>query len=542
MVVNPVNGKLYVSNTEARNEIRFEGPGVFGGSTVQGHLAEARITRARAARTVQPRHLNKHIDYGVAPGAARTRRQHSLATPVDMVVASTARRSTSRRSARPRSASSTPPRSRTTRFESDPRPAATLHHRQRRRSERPRARRGAQPALRAHALRQRRRGRSTSPRAARSRTSRCTTPSRPRRGRPAVPLRRGRSRPANGEASCSSCHIFGDIDSLAWDLGNPDDVVTTNPMTINIALRGRRLRHPSTAPASSTDFHPMKGPMTTQTLRGMREQRRHALARRPLDRRLRHAIRSTTTLSFNNFIVAFPGLLGRDGAARRGRHAEVHRLRAADHAAAEPGARARQLAQRRASRRGRDFYVGPRPRRRHRPSGDLGFTCEGCHALDPAPGLLRHRRRGELRGRDADREDPAPAQHVHEGRHVRHAGDALLPARRQRLQGRPDPRLRLPARRQRSTRCSASSAPRSSTIPATVGFDGRNDGDDKRRDMEQFVLAFDSDLAPIVGQQITLTSTNGSVVQARIDLLIARARRRSSRRCSAARSPSATWS
>src|SRR6185369_7898376 len=31
MVVNPANGKLYVSNTDARNETRFEGPGVVGG-------------------------------------------------------------------------------------------------------------------------------------------------------------------------------------------------------------------------------------------------------------------------------------------------------------------------------------------------------------------------------------------------------------------------------------------------------------------------------------------------------------------------------
>ena len=44
MAVNPVSGKVYVSNTEARNEVRFEGPGIFGGSTVQGHLAETRIT------------------------------------------------------------------------------------------------------------------------------------------------------------------------------------------------------------------------------------------------------------------------------------------------------------------------------------------------------------------------------------------------------------------------------------------------------------------------------------------------------------------
>jgi DNA-binding beta-propeller fold protein YncE len=33
MAVNPANGKLYVTNTEARNEVRFEGPGNFGGTT-----------------------------------------------------------------------------------------------------------------------------------------------------------------------------------------------------------------------------------------------------------------------------------------------------------------------------------------------------------------------------------------------------------------------------------------------------------------------------------------------------------------------------
>ena len=47
--------------------------------------------------------------------------------------------------------------------------------------------------------------------------------------------------------------------------------------------------------------------------------------------------------------------------------------------------------------------------------------------------------------------------------------------------------------------------------------------DATRRDVEQFVLAFDSDLAPIVGQQVTLTSGNSAAVGPRIDLLIARA-------------------
>jgi len=48
-------------------------------------------------------------------------------------------------------------------------------------------------------------------------------------------------------------------------------------------------------------------------------------------------------------------------------------------------------------------------------------------------------------------------------------------------------------------------------------------GDQTRRDVEQFMLAFDSDLAPIVGQQVTLTSQNASAVGSRIALLEQRA-------------------
>ncbi|HEY8459149.1 MAG TPA: hypothetical protein VIM99_02145, partial [Blastocatellia bacterium] len=47
--------------------------------------------------------------------------------------------------------------------------------------------------------------------------------------------------------------------------------------------------------------------------------------------------------------------------------------------------------------------------------------------------------------------------------------------------------------------------------------------DNARRDVEQFVLAFDTDLAPIVGQQVTLTASNAKSVGPRIDLLIQRA-------------------
>jgi hypothetical protein len=68
---------------------------------------------------------------------------------------------------------------------------------------------------------------------------------------------------SNGEAACASCHIFGDFDSLAWDLGNPDDVVLPelNPFRVGQA--------PPPAVQAFPNHHPMKGPMTTQSLRGM---------------------------------------------------------------------------------------------------------------------------------------------------------------------------------------------------------------------------------------------------------------------------------
>lgn len=47
--------------------------------------------------------------------------------------------------------------------------------------------------------------------------------------------------------------------------------------------------------------------------------------------------------------------------------------------------------------------------------------------------------------------------------------------------------------------------------------------DNARHDIEQFILAYDTTFAPIVGQQVTLTSTNGAVAGPRISLLVARA-------------------
>ena len=60
-----------------------------------------------------------------------------------------------------------------------------------------------------------------------------------------------------GQSSCASCHIDGRMDQLAWDLGNPAGLVEPNTEVCNFGLGG------------CENFHPMKGPMTTQTLIGI---------------------------------------------------------------------------------------------------------------------------------------------------------------------------------------------------------------------------------------------------------------------------------
>ncbi len=68
---------------------------------------------------------------------------------------------------------------------------------------------------------------------------------------------------ADGTVSCASCHIDGEHDLLSWDLGDPGGTMTPVPA---------QAPHPS-FPANAFppfNYHPMKGPMVTQTLRGLK--------------------------------------------------------------------------------------------------------------------------------------------------------------------------------------------------------------------------------------------------------------------------------
>ena len=65
MVVNPVSEQRVRQQHRGAQRGALRGPGILGGSTVRGHLHEARITVLDGA-TVLPRHLNKHIDYSAS--------------------------------------------------------------------------------------------------------------------------------------------------------------------------------------------------------------------------------------------------------------------------------------------------------------------------------------------------------------------------------------------------------------------------------------------------------------------------------------------
>ena len=106
MAVNPKNGRVYVTNTEAHNEIRFEGH-TAGFSSVRGHITDSRITVIDpAAGTVTPRDLNPHVDFTQEGNPAE--KALSIAFPEGVQVSSRRqRRSTPSRRARRSSPSTT---------------------------------------------------------------------------------------------------------------------------------------------------------------------------------------------------------------------------------------------------------------------------------------------------------------------------------------------------------------------------------------------------------------------------------------------------
>ncbi|MBO0882795.1 MAG: hypothetical protein J2P17_21165, partial [Mycobacterium sp.] len=398
MTTNPVTGHLYVSNAASQNQVRFEDPTRSGGSTVTGHLAEADIT-VIAGSTVTPVHLNKHINYNLLPGDSGfdpTQQQHSLATPLGMAVSSDG--STLYVAA---FGSSKIGVFNTAALESnsfDP-VATSLNYI---------SVSGGGPS--GVILDQARNQLYTLTRfddavkvinlgsRAEVAAVALTNPEPPSvvNGRPM--LYDARPFGSNGEASCSSCHTFGDKDELAWDLGNPAGKVTSDPISVNegsatsIGL-GKVLfgvNTPINGTGNVNSFHPMKGPMTTQTLRGLSNS--GAMHWRGDRSNGFFGINATDeNLSFNNFIVAFQSLVG---TVNMPTQAQMQAFTDFQLQVQLPPNPVRNLNNSLTSSQasGEAFFNGNRPADGislpliGMVLGTSAFTCNGCHALNPAEG------------------------------------------------------------------------------------------------------------------------------------------------------------
>jgi len=273
---------------------------------------------------------------------------------------------------------------------------------------------------------------------------------------------------AHGDLACASCHFNGHRDGLAWDLGNPRGKLQTVPGL------------------GFSSFHPMKGPMTTQSLRGI-------IGNEPLHWR---GDRS----SLSDFNPAFVSLLG---GTRELSTEEMSAFTAFILTLTYPPNPLQNLdrtfpnpSSGPSAERGRQlFNTAPL-------DGGL-LSCNACHTATPGfrsgtsnliiPGLLLQESQDfkvpQLRGlyqkvglRISAGEQLTGFGFIHDG-----SIDTLLSF------------LRLPV------------------------FTFRNDND--RRDVEAFVLAFDSGLAPAVGVQATINGENklSAAAAQRISLLIAQA-------------------
>jgi 6-phosphogluconolactonase (cycloisomerase 2 family) len=566
MIVNPVNGRVYVANTEAQNQNRFEGAGMFSsGRTVQGHLHESRITVLGGSARVQPRHLNKHIDFSrCCASIPNDENATSVAFPQDMAITRDGStlyvamfgsseigvydtEALENDSFTPDSADQIPV--------TGGGPSGVVLDEARRRL---------------YVLS--RFDNSISIIDIKKRTEIGHVPMynpEPEHivaGRPF--LYDASLTSSHGDSACASCHVFGDFDSLAWDLGDPDTDETPNsgPFRVGEAIGFFLLRGAPENP----HFRPMKGPMTTQSLRGLDN---HGSMHWRGDRTGGNDANFPPVnagpneqpnggsfdedLAFRKFNVAFVGLNGRHDFIPE---EDMQKFTDFILEVIYPPNPIRNLDNSLTPQQqlGRDLYFGDK--------SDTFFNCNGCHVLDPdgnrefsevkkpgffgtdgqfsfegesqffkVPHLRNLYQKVGMFGMAPPPPSSSPAAPLGSLIFAPLANNGPLGPQVRGFgflhDGSVDTLLRF-----LSGSVFASRAP--GTIPSLDprtppefvpdpgnlgGFALTPEGVAQRRTVEAFLLAFDSNLAPIVGQQITLTRHNAAVAGPRIDLLIARA-------------------
>jgi DNA-binding beta-propeller fold protein YncE len=521
MAVNPVNGKVYVSNTEARNDLRFEGPGTFAGSSLRGHLHESRITVLSSAGAA-PRHLNKHINYGAccAP-IPNAESEKSLAQPLGMTVTSdgatlyVAAFGSSKIGVYSTAA-----------LENDTFVPSTANQIE--------LTGGGPTGMvldeargRMYVLTRFDNAISTINLATKQETAHLLMhnpePASVVEGRRF--LYDARNSSSHGDSSCGSCHIFGDFDSLAWDLGNPDGTSVTNPGPFSPPVFAEFGTDGTFGLPS--DLHPMKGPMTTQSLRGMANHgAMHWRGDRTGGNEQHSAQPDDGTFNeqaaFRQFNPAFMDLLGRSAQLTP---VEMQKFTDFVLQITYPPNPIRNLDNSLTPNQqaGRDFYFAT-------PVVPQG-TCENCHRLDPTANPGAGPQAGFFGADGRMTVDVVTAPRFLKTPHLRNMYQKVgmfgagfdvgfLPA---------DPFLGDQVR--------GFGFSHDGSVPDLFRFNAIFDVSSlnpiglqastantlAKRNMEEYMMVFESNLAPIVGQQVTLTATNQSVATPRLNLLIERA-------------------
>lgn len=491
MIVNPANGNVYVSNLEALNHIRFEGSGS-NSTTVKGHFVENRITVIDDP-VVNSRHLNKHItSYDEELGTA-TENQLSLATPLGMAitdngntlyVAAFGSSKIGIYDSAALDADSFVPSINQQITVSGGGPSGLVLDETNNRLYVLTRFDNAISVINTDNNQEVQHIGLFNP-----------EPQTVIAGRPF--LYDASLSSSRGDSSCASCHIFGDMDHLAWDLGNPDGTVNASPNTYIPEHANDSSRRAS--------FHPMKGPMTTQSLRGLaRNGPMHWRGDRTGASKT--ADETLEEQAFEDFNIAFVDLLGR---ANQLSESQMQQFTDFALQIMYPPNPIRQLDNSLTMNQadGRNTYLNKLT------TGPGVFRCNSCHTLDSREGRFGTKGLMSLEGPDI-------------------AEDFKIPQLRNLYQkvgmfgSTGDPSDGLPNTGNQIRGAGFAHDGSIDTIEQFLSLDVFEfDSPQSRNNVVDFLFAYASDLSPIVGQQVTLTPTNASdaAIQARIDLLRQRA-------------------
>ncbi len=492
MAVNPADGKVYVSNIDSRNAVRFE-------PELRGHVVENRITILDGT-AVHAVHLNPHIDYDI-PDGTQEEIDASLALPAGMECSADGATLYVCALGSGKVGVLDVGGGVLGRIEVGGSPTGLALHED--------ARRLYVMERFLHAVFV---VDLDSERLAEMVPLRYTSePRRVREGRQYLYDARGSS--AHGDVACGSCHIFGDIDGLAWDLGDPAADVEENPLAPVAPSADRPL-----AP-----FHPMKGPMTTQSFRGLAGA--GAMHWRG-DRNGGRAAPFDASEAFLAFRPAFQSLLGLGSEFASG---EMEKLRDFALSLRYPPNPIAPLdgSLTPAQAAGKQLFLSSRSRTG--PDGD-GNACTDCHVLPLGTD-------GRALPLGAEGHAAASAQQSFKVPHLRNLYQkvgmfgyavpniaSVTPAR---LGPVPTPFLGDQVRGFGFTHDGSVPAIFDLLLHPLESFSFPDEpgrpGSQKARELESFLLAFPTGLAPAVGQQVTMAAASLGAALRRLELLEARA-------------------